>query len=98
MKIHEYQAKQLLQKAGVAVLQNVVATTPDEAAKARSSLDGSAQSGRSISVRAFSAGPQKRGPENKPDTSAANDRTLAVAELARDTLSAPVTLRELGYN
>jgi succinyl-CoA synthetase beta subunit len=38
MKIHEYQAKQLLQKAGVAVLQNVVATTPDEAAKAFNDL------------------------------------------------------------
>lgn len=34
MKIHEYQAKQLLQKAGVAVLQNVVASTPEEAAAA----------------------------------------------------------------
>jgi succinyl-CoA synthetase beta subunit len=38
MKIHEYQAKQLLHKAGVAVLQNVVATTPDEAAKAFTDL------------------------------------------------------------
>lgn len=62
----------------------VTLASPDEAAKARSSLDGSAQSGRSISVRAFSAGPQKRGPENKPDTSAANDRTLYVGNLPFD--------------
>jgi succinyl-CoA synthetase beta subunit len=34
MKIHEYQAKELLRKAGVAVLQNIVATTPEEAAAA----------------------------------------------------------------
>jgi succinyl-CoA synthetase beta subunit len=34
MKIHEYQAKELLQKAGVAVLQNMVAGTPDEATAA----------------------------------------------------------------
>lgn len=62
----------------------VTLASPDEAAKARSSLDGSAQSGRSISVRPFSAGPQKRGPENKPDTSAANDRTLYVGNLPFD--------------
>src|SRR5688572_27857141 len=38
MKIHEYQAKQLLQNAGVAVLQNVVAKTPAEAAAAFNEL------------------------------------------------------------
>jgi succinyl-CoA synthetase beta subunit len=40
MKIHEYQAKELLRKAGVAVLQNVVAMTPDEAAAAFKQLGG----------------------------------------------------------
>jgi succinyl-CoA synthetase beta subunit len=40
MKIHEYQAKELLQKAGVAVLQNSVATTPEEAAAAFNKLGG----------------------------------------------------------
>jgi succinyl-CoA synthetase beta subunit len=40
MKIHEYQAKELLRKAGVAVLQNVVVTTPDEAADAFQQLGG----------------------------------------------------------
>jgi succinyl-CoA synthetase beta subunit len=40
MKIHEYQAKELLRKAGVAVLQNVVATIPDEAAAAFTQLGG----------------------------------------------------------
>ena len=40
MKIHEYQAKELLRKAGVAVLQNVVATTPEEAAAAFKQLGG----------------------------------------------------------
>jgi RNA recognition motif-containing protein len=62
----------------------VTLASPDEAAKARSSLDGSEQSGRSISVRPFSAGPAKRGPENKPDTTAATDRTLYVGNLPFD--------------
>ena len=31
MKVHEYQAKELLQAAGVAVPAGIVATTPDEA-------------------------------------------------------------------
>ena len=34
MKIHEYQAKQLLREAGVAVPQGIVATTADEASAA----------------------------------------------------------------
>src|SRR5262249_40511187 len=34
MKVHEYQAKELLRAAGVAVPAGIVATTPDEAAAA----------------------------------------------------------------
>ena len=34
MKIHEYQAKQILSESGVAVLKNQLATTPEEAADA----------------------------------------------------------------
>jgi succinyl-CoA synthetase beta subunit len=34
MKIHEYQAKELLRKAGIAVPEGMAATTPDEAAAA----------------------------------------------------------------
>ena len=41
MKIHEYQAKQLLRAAGVAVPQGIVARTPDEAAQAFTTLGGS---------------------------------------------------------
>ncbi len=41
MKIHEFQAKQVLQKAGVAVLANRVATSPEEAAAAFRDLGGS---------------------------------------------------------
>ena len=41
MKIHEYQAKQLLRAAGVAVPQGVVARTAAEAAQAFTSLGGS---------------------------------------------------------
>jgi succinyl-CoA synthetase beta subunit len=41
MKIHEYQAKQLLRDADVAVPQGIVATTPDEAAAAYQQLGGS---------------------------------------------------------
>ena len=40
MKIHEFQAKEILRKAGVAVLKGKVATTPAEAAKAFTDLGG----------------------------------------------------------
>ncbi|MCI0332021.1 MAG: ADP-forming succinate--CoA ligase subunit beta [Planctomycetes bacterium] len=40
MKIHEFQAKELLRKAGVAVPQHMVATTADEAAAAFKQLGG----------------------------------------------------------
>src|SRR5712672_1563760 len=40
MKIHEYQAKELLRKAGIAVPQGVMATTADEAAAAFKTLGG----------------------------------------------------------
>ena len=40
MKIHEYQAKQLLAKAGVAVPKGIVAKSGDEAAKAFTELGG----------------------------------------------------------
>ena len=41
MKIHEYQAKQLLRDAGVAVPPGIMATTPDEAKLAFQQLGGS---------------------------------------------------------
>ncbi len=62
----------------------VTLASPPEAEKARSALDGSDQSGRSISVRPFSAGPQKRGSEAKPDPAAGSDRTLYVGNLPFD--------------
>jgi succinyl-CoA synthetase beta subunit len=40
MKIHEYQAKQLLREAGVAVPRNIVASKPEEAAAAFQELGG----------------------------------------------------------
>jgi succinyl-CoA synthetase beta subunit len=40
MKIHEYQAKQLLREAGVAVPPSVVATSPEEASAAFQELGG----------------------------------------------------------
>ena len=40
MKVHEYQAKDLLKAAGVAVPEGIVATTPDEAAEAYDKLGG----------------------------------------------------------
>jgi len=40
MKIHEYQAKQLFENAGVAVPRGIVAHSPDEAAKAFETLGG----------------------------------------------------------
>jgi succinyl-CoA synthetase beta subunit len=41
MKIHEYQAKQLLREAGVAVAESTAVSTPEEAANAFRSLGGS---------------------------------------------------------
>ena len=41
MNIHEFQGKKLFAKFGVAVLENRVATSPDEAAKAFDELGGS---------------------------------------------------------
>jgi succinyl-CoA synthetase beta subunit len=40
MKVHEYQAKELLKKAGVAVPDGIVVTTPEEATKAYTALGG----------------------------------------------------------
>ena len=40
MKVHEYQAKELLEKAGVAVPEGIVVTTPAEAARAYDALGG----------------------------------------------------------
>ena len=40
MKIHEFQGKQLLREAGVAVPRGIVARTPEEAAGAYSELGG----------------------------------------------------------
>ena len=40
MKVHEYQAKELLEKAGVAVPKGIVVSTPAEAAKAYAALGG----------------------------------------------------------
>jgi succinyl-CoA synthetase beta subunit len=40
MKVHEYQAKELLKSAGVAVPEGLVVTTPEEAARAYESLGG----------------------------------------------------------
>ena len=41
MKIHEYQAKEILDKGGIPVPKGSVAKTPEEAAAAASELDGS---------------------------------------------------------
>ncbi|HEX4476492.1 MAG TPA: RNA-binding protein [Polyangiaceae bacterium] len=77
----------------------VTLTTEDEARAARESLDGSMQSGRSISVRPFQAAPPKRpdgtpGPRSDapPDRNAgpAEDRTLYLGNLPYDTSSVEV--------
>ena len=41
MKIHEFQAKELFRKAGISVLQGVVAKSPEEASVAFKELGGS---------------------------------------------------------
>mgnify|MGYP000102235701 CR=1 FL=1 len=48
MKIHEYQAKELLGRFGVAVQAGMVATTADEAAEAASKMH--AESGADLFV------------------------------------------------
>lgn len=79
----------------------VTLSTEEEARRAREDLDGSLQSGRSISVRPFQAGPAKRdggGPGPRPDGppdrgggggggggGAAEDRTLYLGNLPYDT-------------
>ena len=40
MNIHEYQAKEILRRYGVATLRNVVASSPDEAKAAAQQLGG----------------------------------------------------------
>lgn len=64
----------------------VTLQTGDQAERARATLDGSVQAGRSISVRPFQAGsPRREGgkPENVP-TTPVEDRTLYVGNLPYD--------------
>ncbi len=70
----------------------VTLASPDEASRARQALDGSIQSGRSISVRPFSSEPPRRGerPEPRGEAGAvaggaSEDRTLYVGNLPYDT-------------
>ncbi len=70
----------------------VTLSSEEEARTARESLDGSMQSGRSISVRPFQAAPPKRpdGPPGRGDAPAehrgsAEDRTLYLGNLPYDT-------------
>lgn len=78
----------------------VTLSSADEASSAREALDGTMQSGRSISVRPFQAEPPKRGeggPRSSRDQSAP-DRTLYVGNLPYDTTTEEVEelLRESG--
>jgi RNA recognition motif-containing protein len=75
----------------------VTLSSVDETRVARESLDGSLQSGRSISVRAFQAAPPKRGdakPEGAPPERGAprnnDDRTLYLGNLPYDASPAEV--------
>src|SRR5947207_5049870 len=70
----------------------ITLSSEDEARSARESLDGSMQSGRSISVRPFQAGPPKRPdgggpgrPESPSDRGSAEDRTLYLGNLPYET-------------
>jgi len=80
----------------------VTFSTAEEAAQARSSLDGSLQAGRSMSVRPFSSEPPRRG-EGRPDgggpggggggggPQGGEDRTLYVGNLPYDASQQEVT-------
>jgi len=75
----------------------VTLASPDEASRARQALDGSIQSGRSISVRPFSSEPPRRGERPEPRGEAAvaagpsEDRTLYVGNLPYDTTQQELT-------
>lgn len=74
----------------------VTMSTEDEARGARESLDGSMQSGRSISVRPFQSAPPKRGDAPRGDAppdrdrGGSEDRTLYLGNLPYDTSSQEV--------
>jgi len=70
MKVHEYQAKELLKNAGVAVPEGIVVTTPAEAALAYKSLGG----GLIVVKAQVHAGGRGKGVAIGPD----DDRNLAL--------------------
>jgi succinyl-CoA synthetase beta subunit len=71
MKVHEYQAKELLKAAGVAVPAGIVATTADQAAEAYDKLGG----GLVVVKAQVHAGGRGKGVAVGPDV----DRALALA-------------------
>ena len=73
MKVHEYQAKELLKAAGVAVPEGIVASTPDEAAAAFDKLGG----GLIVVKAQVHAGGRGKGVAIGPD--ADREEALAVA-------------------
>ena len=70
MKVHEYQAKELLKKAGVAVPDGIVVSTAAEAAKAYDALGG----GLIVVKAQVHAGGRGKGVAAGPD----DDRALAL--------------------
>ena len=75
MKIHEYQAKQLLREAGVAVARGVVADAPRAAASARSRTSPPQASSRAPGAASASSRSRARSAAATPDltvTSATN--------------------------
>jgi succinyl-CoA synthetase beta subunit len=70
MKVHEYQAKELLKKAGVAVPEGIVVSTPAEAASAYDALGG----GLIVVKAQVHAGGRGKGVAIGPD----DDRTTAL--------------------
>jgi succinyl-CoA synthetase beta subunit len=80
MKVHEYQAKELLEKAGVAVPAGMVVTTPEEAARAYDALG----SGLSVVKAQVHAGGRGKGVAVGPEV----DREEALA-IARGHKSRP---------
>ena len=71
MKVHEYQAKELLEKAGVAVPAGIVVTAPAEAARAYDTLGG----GLIVVKAQVHAGGRGKGVAVGPEV----DRDLALA-------------------
>jgi len=95
MRVHEFQAKQILRRAGVAVPRGVVATTPEEAGKAFDELGGPlAVVKAQIHAGGRGKGTMKDNPEQRGVQTA--DSAEQAAAVARRLLGKPLVTVQTG--